>query len=586
MKVRSEREKIMLVSLGLLLVLYFYYTYFLVNKLDEINTLTVDYEAKLARKTEMEARIEDGKTLDQEYLMSKNSVMRLSNKFFSEVEQEEFIVLLNDLARESKINISSMAFSESDGSVAIERFEQAHQKIDKYNELIAQDKIKGYIKPEQKDGLTPPSEKQEEQKPDASKVSVKPVPSGSDVSYADDVTENTENTENTQEGQPAEVNTNRTPEDVLRSEDPSATTYAKNIRALNAELQLEGSYSQIHEFVSLIAMNERNIIVESINITKQDDALNDKNAKNNANIKIVFYKVIELEKYFEHKDSVLAKNLVKKSSKASPFLSYSWNFTPSTPTGAVAQNSFGNQITLPQPPQSILPPYQVYPNTNVIPSPPPNASEISQGIVPGQDQNQNNYNPGYTRLPFGGYVQNPTPPTTNQPSENNSSSLLTTKSDNTISFNNLGGLSLELNSNGATKNRGSLKVSDKSGLSRNALKLDYHLGDVGYYGAIKIDLSSKNIVLTKKATDIILKVKSDMTSGHNIGLEIVDADNMVHSVVLYEDIDWTDWKDVRLLNLPRMSYPATIKSIYVSRVEDVPVTDSVLYFDSLAYSYK
>lgn len=585
MKVRSEREKILFVFLGLFLVLYLYYTYFLVGKLDEINTLKVDRDAKLSRKQMLEQKIQDGQTLDQEYLMTKNSIIRLSNKFFSEVEQEEFIVMLNDLAKESKVTINSMKFNETDGTAAIENFEKGREKVDKYNELIAQDKIKGYIKPENKDDVTSPSENKEEQKPDASKVSVDPVPSGSDVSYAADEN-STNNAEDSTNPTEEPSNSNHTPDEILQSEDPTATTYAKNIKALNVDLTINGSYSQIHEFVSLVALNERNIIVESIRINKEEDSMNDKSAKNTANIKVVFYKVLELEKYFEHKDSVLAKNLVKKSSKASPFLSYSWNFTPSTPTGAVAQNSFGNQITLPQPPQSILPPYQVYPNTNVVPTPVPNTSEMSQGVIPGQDQNQDNYNPGYTRLPFGGYVQNPTPPTANQPSENNSSSLLTTKSDNTITFNNLGGVSLELNSNGATKNRGSLKVSDKSGLSRNALKLDYHLGDVGYYGAIKIDLSSKNIVLTKKATDIILKVKSDMTSGHNIGLEIVDADNMVHSVVLYEDIDWTDWKDVRLLNLPRMSYPATIKSIYISRVEDVSVTDSVLYFDSLAYSYK
>lgn len=129
-------------------------------------------------------------------------------------------------------------------------------------------------------------------------------------------------------------------------------------------------------------------------------------------------------------------------------------------------------------------------------------------------------------------------------------------------------------------------MSNDSGLTKDVLSLQYHLGEVGYYGAIRIDLKDKNIKLNQKTTDIILKLKSDMASGHDIGLEIQDADNNTHRVVLYEDIDWTGWKDVRVLNLPRISYPATIKSIYVSRVEDARITDSVLYFDSLSYTYK
>lgn len=576
MKARSEREKILFVFLGLFLVLYLYYNYYLVGQLDQINTLKVDRDTKQSRKMMLEQKIKDGQTLDQEYLMTKNSIIRLSNKFFSEVEQEEFIVLLNDLAKESKVTINGMKFSESDGTEAIQSFEQGRQKVDKYNELIAQDKIKGYIKQDPKEGLAPPEEKPKEEKPDASKVSVDPVPSGSDVSYADDqVTE-----------EPVDENTNlhHTPDEVLKSEDPSAITYAKNIKGLAVDLTLEGSYSQIHEFVSLVALNERNIIVESIRISKVEDSISNTSAKNNAQIKLVFYKVLELEKYFEHKDSILVKQLVAKSSKASPFLSYSWNFTPSAPSSPIAKNSFGNQITLPQPPQSIMPPYQVYPNT-MMPTPIPNTTELS--TVPPSDPGQTGGS-GYTRLPFGGYVQNPQPQPQPAPNKdkNDPSNLPQSTPSNTVAFNTLSGISLELNSNGATKNTGKLKLSDSSGLKRNALKLEYHLGDVGYYGAIKVNLDDKNIVLNKKATDIILKVKSEMLSGHNIGLEIIDADNMVHSVILYEDIDWTDWKDVRLLNLPRMSYPAKVKSIYISRVEDVSITDSVLYFDSFSYSYK
>lgn len=581
----NAREKTLLIFFGFLLVAFLYYNYFLVDQLNQIDTLKADRDFNLNRKIELEDKLKNAETLDQEYLMSKNSIIKLSNKFFSEVEQEEFIVLLNDLGVESKISIQSLSFSETDGAAAIEAFEQGRAKLDKYTELIAQKKIKGYVAPESSEVIMPDKPEEDSslsEKPDASKVSVKPVNSGSGMSYADGEEISNEETEGTEEGP-----SDRTPENILKSEDPGATTYTNNIKALVANMEIVGTYDQIHNFVSLIAMNEQNIIVDSISIEKNEDSLDSKTAKNTASISLVFYKVLELEDYFEHKDSVLVKNVVAKSKKASPFLAYSWSFTPTSPVSTVGQNSLGTQITLPQPTQSILPPYQVYPD-NTSTSQVGTIQGIPQGVspqetVPNYEQDNNNsyYGSGYTRLPFGGYVQNPQPDTSSTTPK-----LPQANPDNTISFRSLSGTNLVLSTKGTAQNRGTLKVSDKSGLTNEVLKLDYHLGDVGYYGSIRIDIENKNIIIDKKATDLVLKIKSEMASGHNIGIEIVDADNMIHDVMLYEDIDWTDWKDVRLLNLPRMSYPVKVKSIYISRVEDVKVTDSVLYFDSLSYSYK
>ncbi len=596
----SAREKMLLSMVGLLLIGYVYFTYYWVPQNEQLNALRAERDQKHERQVMMQQKLADSRTLDQEYISAKNGILKMSNKFFSEVEQEEFIVLINDIADETNVEVRNIAFQETEGTVAIEQFQEGREKLDKYTELIAQNKIKGYVKKEL--AVIPGEEEKKEEKSDSVKVSSKMKKATKLSSETDQNTnqdsQNTEsstseNPEGQIEGQESQnQNPNRTPDNIQQSEDPNAVTYANNIKALVATTKMDGSYEEIHEFVSRLADSERNIIVEAITITGTKDSqpnMNKSSKSNSAELKIVFYKVIGLEDYFSHKDSILVNAVVTKSQKASPFMQYSWSFKPTSPTSSVATNQLGNSITLPQQSQSVIPPFVVYPSTPSyptpmpapMPAPAPGGTYVPPAPTPNPVPGDTSYTPEYERLSWGGYVKREKPSVT----PNVTPQLPEVVPSNVIPFDNLSGLKLQLNSNG-TKNSGSLKLSDKSGLSKEVMSLDYHLGEVGYYGAIRIDLTDKNIKLNQKTTDIILKVKSEMMSGHDIGLEILDADNNTHRVVLYEDIDWTDWKDVRVLNLPRISYPATIKSIYVSRVEDAKVTDAKLYFDSLSYTYK
>ncbi|MDO5095508.1 MAG: hypothetical protein Q4D65_03025 [Peptostreptococcaceae bacterium] len=589
----STREKMLISIVALLLLAALYFNYYLLPQKEEINSLRAERDQKQERKIMMEEKLADSRTLDQEYIASKNGILKMSNKFFSEVEQEEFILLINDLADEANVVVNQIDFEETAGTDAITSFQEGREKLDKYTELIAQNKIKGYVKKDL--AVIPGEEEKKEEDSDSVKVSSK-MKKASKLSSETEQNTNreSENTEpNTSENPDGQIqgdeaqnqDTNRTPENIQQSEDPNAVTYANNIRALVATVQMDGSYDEIHEFVSLIAQSERNIIVENIKISTKDKGTTSKS--NVSELRIVFYKVVGLEDYFSHKDSVLVNAVVTKSQKASPFMQYSWSFKPTSPTSSVATNQLGNQITLPQQSQSVIPPFVVYPSTPSYstpmpaPTPAPGGTYVPSTPTPNSVPGDMSYTPEYERLSWGGYVKRDKPSVT----PNVTPQLPEVVPSNVIPFDNLSGLKLQLNSNG-TKNSGSLKLSDKSGLSKEVMSLDYHLGEVGYYGAIRIDLTDKNIKLNQKTTDIILKVKSEMMSGHDIGLEILDADNNTHRVVLYEDIDWTDWKDVRVLNLPRISYPATVKSIYVSRVEDARVTDAKLYFDSLSYTYK
>lgn len=592
----SAREKMLISIVALLLLAALYVNYYLLPQKEQLNSLRAERDQKNERKVMMEEKLADSRTLDQEYISAKNGILKISNKFFSEVEQEEFIVLINDIGDETKVDIRDIKFNEDEGTVAVQNFQEGREKLDKYTELIAQNKIKGYVKKDL--AIIPGQEEKKEEDSDSVKVSSK-------MKKATKLSSETEQNTN-EEQQSAEPNTgenpdgqiegqesqnqdpNRTPENIQESEDPNAVTYANNIKSLVATVQMDGSYDEIHEFVSRLAESERNIIVENIKINSQASAAGTSKAykSNSAELKIVFYKVIGLEDYFSHKDSILVNAVVTKSQKASPFMQYSWSFKPTSPTSSVASNQLGNQITLPQQSQSVIPPFVVYPSTPSYPTPMPTPAPGGTYVpppapTPNPVPGDMTYTPEYERLSWGGYVKRDKPSVT----PNVTPQLPEVVPSNVIPFDNLSGLKLQLNSNG-TKNSGSLKLSDKSGLSKEVMSLDYHLGEVGYYGAIRIDLSDKNIKLNQKTTDIILKVKSEMMSGHDIGLEILDADNNTHRVVLYEDIDWTDWKDVRVLNLPRISYPATVKSIYVSRVEDARVTDAKLYFDSLSYTYK
>ncbi len=124
----SKNEKRLLFALLLVLLVAGYYFYIYEPRLAEIETLEVDkadkqveYDnllAKAARKPQLEAEL-------KEYT---KQIKKLAPKFYGELSQEEFILIVNDLTVEAELEVDG--YNYSDGKMTFGEFLEDKTKVE------------------------------------------------------------------------------------------------------------------------------------------------------------------------------------------------------------------------------------------------------------------------------------------------------------------------------------------------------------------------------------------------------------------------------------------------------------------------
>ncbi len=108
----SKRERNLLIGLGVVLLLWGYYKFIISSQLKNLNARREDkahYENELIK---MQNIVASEKEIDDKFAHLNDEMDILSKKYFSEIDQSRFIVLMNELLEETDLFIQNMSFSQ------------------------------------------------------------------------------------------------------------------------------------------------------------------------------------------------------------------------------------------------------------------------------------------------------------------------------------------------------------------------------------------------------------------------------------------------------------------------------------------
>lgn len=262
----SKREQGLLFIILALIVGFLFYQYFFVPQKAELDRMKADWETKEYQKVSQMHRIHARGDLELKLKELKESMQPVVDRYYTEVDQEEFIVLLNQFAEKSKLTLKKLDFAEEDATLEM----PAPVQTQPGTETSA-------------DGAAPTEGEK-------------------------DSTEETPSSAPSPEGETAE--------------NPLA-----NIKLLSAKAEFEGDYGQFRSLLANMDDNPKRVISASLDLKKDDDVLKTATSTVTGNIILDFYQIKDIAKYStEEEESVLAGPAVPKSSKPDPVIGYPWAF--------------------------------------------------------------------------------------------------------------------------------------------------------------------------------------------------------------------------------------------------------------------
>ncbi|WDV46110.1 phosphodiester glycosidase family protein [Clostridiaceae bacterium M8S5] len=131
---------------------------------------------------------------------------------------------------------------------------------------------------------------------------------------------------------------------------------------------------------------------------------------------------------------------------------------------------------------------------------------------------------------------------------------------------------------------GSVISSSKEKDGQNSLKLNYDFTKAEGTSAAYAVLRDGGITLKNKADKLGLWVYGN-NDNHWLRAEILDNKGKTHRLTLANHIDWSKWKWVTAKIPSYISYPITIKKIYVAETSPVNMNNSFIIIDGLKSLY-
>lgn len=115
----SKREKGMLLLLVAFLIGYLYFQFFLTPLMDKTADLHMKQEQKMAEIATQKSKLQKMGDLELKTKKLKEEMKVLAGQFFTDMDQEEFIVLINELSQNSALDLRRLNFDEANvGDVA------------------------------------------------------------------------------------------------------------------------------------------------------------------------------------------------------------------------------------------------------------------------------------------------------------------------------------------------------------------------------------------------------------------------------------------------------------------------------------
>lgn len=274
----SNREKIMLYILGILVVGFGYYQFIYIYQLNSVQAKTkqendIEQKYNVAKNT---INSLDSKKSDMKILKARINDTALA--FYPTISEEHIILELDTLLKDSGldggIKFNSIVSDSVEGANKKNAFlpeSSLQEKVDEYNDIVEDKNVK---KNEKQKSITAASGNSNNNNTDKSNSS------------------NQTNTSNNSNDTNSSSNTNDSSTNTAKeSKDKKKNT----LQYVKAEVSFEGSYTGLNKFLTKIGQNEKKIVVNSIKI--EEDTLDSVKGKINVEIYAVPKIDDELESY-------------------------------------------------------------------------------------------------------------------------------------------------------------------------------------------------------------------------------------------------------------------------------------------------
>lgn len=136
--------------------------------------------------------------------------------------------------------------------------------------------------------------------------------------------------------------------------------------------------------------------------------------------------------------------------------------------------------------------------------------------------------------------------------------------------------------------KGGIEITEDTYKEKNAsLKLSYDFTNMtdNSKAIISFDKDSKGLVIKDKPKAIGMWVYGD-NSTHWLSAEVLDSTGKVHEIELAKEINWKGWQWVSAKLPADISYPVTVKNIYLGEMNEIKKDSGTIYIDSLRALYE
>lgn len=108
----SKKEKNLLIILLLAVIGYLFYTFVYTNQVMRLEQQKIDRDTEAMRYNQMQQTVASEGNIDLETEQIKADLLPMAREYFGAVDQEDTIMVLNDFANSSQIDVTKIAFTE------------------------------------------------------------------------------------------------------------------------------------------------------------------------------------------------------------------------------------------------------------------------------------------------------------------------------------------------------------------------------------------------------------------------------------------------------------------------------------------